>query len=570
MSWPWSELGLPGPSDLTAIKHAYAQRLKDVHPEEDPEGFQRLHSAYQTARRLAKRPAPPQPEPEETDEDVWDDEELLWGQTDTPRGEDDEADWDYDELLSEQLEQSHEEDAQADWDYDALISQGDAERIEARRRRAEARRTAQEREQRERAKNKEETWCAVEGSLHALEILHSSDAPLSEWKKFFRSPMFLRAKSELDFIFGLEDFLNLHKSLSWDIKKVIFTAYGFQQGIQHPIYRPVYRLLADCARPRIHHIKQIRLGAGRLTIGLAALLLCVTLITIVWEQAQPTGPELLCTYLEEDFGQPFHYVSKVEGKAAVYVFAPDGDETLLFQAARSGNRDSEQGQRGYNTNYTNALLYRAIRAFAQEWDCPLTYDVKQQDTVGMAPGESAPPRNFVFELPLTGAGDWITALAARLAEVEQAPWYKFMPPKFQILLNHGGTTICRYYTEEDGQFDGDYIRARYETQYGYAYAKYLLEESGVARADLGLDSYVLLEQGMVQVDERRYFWINGLEKPPSNQERMYYYISDDGLEIYAEEAHQAETQQTYEGLDGFVLTQRCSLPNGGEVAVYRR
>ncbi len=54
MSWPWSELGLPGPSDLAAVRHAYAECLKTTHPEEDPEGFQRLNEAYQQARQLAR------------------------------------------------------------------------------------------------------------------------------------------------------------------------------------------------------------------------------------------------------------------------------------------------------------------------------------------------------------------------------------------------------------------------------------------------------------------------------------------------------------------------------------
>lgn len=55
MSWPWSELGLPGPSDLATVRHAYAECLKTTHPEEDPEGFQRLNEAYQQARQLARR-----------------------------------------------------------------------------------------------------------------------------------------------------------------------------------------------------------------------------------------------------------------------------------------------------------------------------------------------------------------------------------------------------------------------------------------------------------------------------------------------------------------------------------
>ena len=55
MSWPWNELGLPGPAGLPDIRSAYAQKLKTAHPEEDPEGFQRLHAAYQEASRQARR-----------------------------------------------------------------------------------------------------------------------------------------------------------------------------------------------------------------------------------------------------------------------------------------------------------------------------------------------------------------------------------------------------------------------------------------------------------------------------------------------------------------------------------
>ena len=64
MSWPWDALGLSGPADLHSIRRAYAQRLKTAHPEEDPEGFQRLHAAYQEASRYARaaRTAPAEPE----------------------------------------------------------------------------------------------------------------------------------------------------------------------------------------------------------------------------------------------------------------------------------------------------------------------------------------------------------------------------------------------------------------------------------------------------------------------------------------------------------------------------
>jgi hypothetical protein len=50
----WSVLGLAPTEDITAIKKAYAKMLKIHHPEEDPEGFQRLREAYDKAIKYAK------------------------------------------------------------------------------------------------------------------------------------------------------------------------------------------------------------------------------------------------------------------------------------------------------------------------------------------------------------------------------------------------------------------------------------------------------------------------------------------------------------------------------------
>ena len=50
----WEILGIPETEDLDAIRQAYTKKLKEVHPEEDPEGFQRLHAAYQTIRKLIR------------------------------------------------------------------------------------------------------------------------------------------------------------------------------------------------------------------------------------------------------------------------------------------------------------------------------------------------------------------------------------------------------------------------------------------------------------------------------------------------------------------------------------
>lgn len=63
----WEILGISPTSDLAAIRHAYAEKTRACHPEEDPEGFDKLHTAFQEATQCARRsrraaPAAPQAE----------------------------------------------------------------------------------------------------------------------------------------------------------------------------------------------------------------------------------------------------------------------------------------------------------------------------------------------------------------------------------------------------------------------------------------------------------------------------------------------------------------------------
>jgi TPR repeat protein len=56
----WDELGIAETAEAGAIKRAYAARLKQVRPDEDPAGFARLRAAYEAALAWAAR-APRQP-----------------------------------------------------------------------------------------------------------------------------------------------------------------------------------------------------------------------------------------------------------------------------------------------------------------------------------------------------------------------------------------------------------------------------------------------------------------------------------------------------------------------------
>jgi hypothetical protein len=58
---PWTVLGLKGPGNRSEVRRAYAARLKQVNPEDDPKGFEQLRQAYESALAVAEAKRPDEP-----------------------------------------------------------------------------------------------------------------------------------------------------------------------------------------------------------------------------------------------------------------------------------------------------------------------------------------------------------------------------------------------------------------------------------------------------------------------------------------------------------------------------
>ncbi|WP_019535064.1 J domain-containing protein [Paenibacillus ginsengihumi] len=97
----WKILGIDPTEDQSQIRKAYARMLKKYHPEDDPEGYQRLREAFDEAMRLAKQGLvffddddddyDEDKELEENEDETVDDEEEIWSLESDQSDESDEA-----------------------------------------------------------------------------------------------------------------------------------------------------------------------------------------------------------------------------------------------------------------------------------------------------------------------------------------------------------------------------------------------------------------------------------------------------------------------------------------------
>lgn len=532
MNWPWSELGLSGPSSLAEVRRAYAERLKTTHPEEDPEGFQRLHKAYQEARSRARRsganPVPPVQQthvPEQADEGP------------------EESDWDYDSLLQRDESDEELEDEEPDWDYDGIFTELADERAREREAHAGERRAAyfakhspSTPEERERL---ERQWIDLEKARAAVEELSASGAPLYVWISFLHSSVFFAVKGDEDFVSGLEEFLCRTPDLDGEVKRELSKAFGLRHGEVPPIWQGLNELLNGVKKEPQKEEKPAK--RGRMAVIIAAVLVLLVLIPVAfyfisnfWGAPGQKEREQLCQYMEEDFGRTVE--SQWRGRANyedLYVLWDQPE--VAFMAWPDGERDPAAGKRGYTTNFSSVMVAQALEDFAKEWGFELE-QLQEGGVDGVMEVYGSSPGAYILKLPLRGAEEGVKALSELMAELEGEPWYEAFPPSYELHFAYQNMTYLTYSAE--GPFNGDAVLDYYENEAGCVLCAFLVEQSGLAQEDFGASGFRLEPQGSVELAGKSWFLVSGLDEDSGETVRQYIF---DGIYLTSFPAEEFNT-----------------------------
>ena len=527
MNWPWDALGLDGPSSLPEVRRAYAERLKGAHPEEDPEGFQRLHEAYQAARRAARGqacmgtaeigtdpspvpdfpveadgPAPGDPGPVSEGPAPGDPRSVVSGRSapSIPLGSAPGMEWDYERLFREAEEDRRAADLRA---YQVRLLEAAAflRRVRARHPFLRLRRDRDERRQASRLI-----------ALQALFLLTESPEPLGGWrlncKVLIADEHFQAVKYDELFTACLTAFFREHRELPQTVRDAFFTEYRFASDLRARLwYGPLCRALAGERFRR----------RWRRDLCLTLWMLSIPALLALWMSVSPPWRVRCAGWLREDLGVEI-LRSYGWGRAPfTAVWGPDR-EVVRFLAVRDGTRDLDAGHVGYRTDLTKVLFSREVASFAdaQGWEADRA-PVRDRDTLDA-------PEDLFLRLPLTGAGDGITALGDLLASLSGEGWYQALPPDHRLYLCWQGWCFWPY-ASSDGAFDAEAVRAYYEQDLGPALCTVLARETGAAERDLGPGSYDLSERGAVDLDGGRAFWSVGAA---DGEERAWYFLSEDG------------------------------------------
>ena len=361
--------------------------------------------------------------------------------------------------------------------------------------------------------------------LSQFERYLEAGADASIWRSFLLSDEFRHTRYTPDLVLGLEEILRRASSTYAIPREELATVFGFRSAKPGaPKYWPLYRLVFGAHANWV--IK--RKIAYWLTISAALLVLVISAVTSAMQlgQSASTIPPIesiesteawqdrVCDYLSEDFGEAFRYYA-VGGTA---LFTPENGTNVTFSAKLTGERDVENGQRGYWTNYTNMRLLQELINYANGWGYELDIDSLRN------PAGEEPEVCYVI-LPMTGAGDGILELESRLRQLRSKDWYLTIPPTMEVRLGIG-MWYFHSWKAERGKFD--------------LYDTYMHYEAGIIGTEICAVIAEDLEEGferiepaeMISIDGESFFLADGYGEEVANRPKARFLLAEDAQSFY--------------------------------------
>lgn len=553
MSWPWGELGLDGPASLKEVRRAYAQRLKETHPEEDPEGFQRLHEAYQAARQAARNhssgglrwemeedaPRDSAQEVATLQEETTDSAQPRDSaeEVSSPEGEasDSVPPWggplDFSPLEEETPAPAPPQEAKEEaFDFKTLLEQETAPHAQTWKKNAQeiwdvARillEQKQEQSQKARTGQKEELFCCQEGESPmeaAVRIVHAllrESRGADFWDAFFATPLFLQVKWEPDFLSRL---INAFKSYAVSdpaVRTAVLRAYELEKGRPPKKLRLFYETISGqkAEKPSLwERIFPRKASPKQKLARVVCILLLVAVFLAVnipsWNARRQC--KAMVEWLTADIGQPVasYFLEGGVGSDVDAYYLVDQPE-VQFSAAPEGERDLGQGKAGYATNFGEKLLEREMEKLREQFSIYMLDDYDPQEERW----------TFTLRADLTEDGEMVAAVAKEIQTLAAQPWWELYPPCFTLSLAYGDVAYYTY-RSDDGPFSAQEMTDTYNVAPATLYGR-VIEESGMAALDFGDTPHTYVWKGEVEVDDWPYDLMVGVNADTGEVMRLYF------------------------------------------------
>ena len=517
MSWPWNELGLDGPASLSEVRHAYAERTRVLHPEEDPEGFQRLHQAYQEARRLARssQAAPPPEEPSQggpqTKPPVTSrrSTEPEASQSDLHQEEGTQASkngWDFHDLLGEDAPMNSEE--KAGWDYEQLF-------MEERQKREQYIR--HELQHRLGLEAQCEDWDDILAVIDQLRILTEAEVPPTLLHAFLKSDLFERVVHSPYFLEVLKDWLDTRPPLGTEGQAMLLSRIRFFFGEDTAPYREIYRRAMGKEIP-VTPTKRVRktrewTQAIFIILFFTAIWGILSLISYNLPASKAERRDLqLAKHLSQDIGMAVSPSDK-EG-----TFTLDLLPEFSFQAEPAGERDLENGEPGYITNFSDMIVFFRLWRFSQSIPyCRLSRS-REND---LSPGSTV-TNAYGLDIPLQKAPEFCDSLSEFLEKLSREPWYDTFTPHVQIDLERCGGSYFTLMLPED-TFDAEETAKLCVEQIPLKLCIFLMNESGLTKEDLDGRDCDLVELDIFDPEGSPFWQFAAVDVQTKDVIRVYAY-----------------------------------------------